>query len=114
LTTLLRAFAFMLGHASVLASMVELQDGSFGCPGVWKNEGLFMALLFSFYLTSFREHQGFGRLGNKVTSGDPSSSSSPPTFMYVNVPDPMPEWLVKYSILTYFVPPVASFLARRR
>jgi hypothetical protein len=27
--------------------------------------------------------------------------------MYVNVPDPVPKsWLVKYSILTYFVPSV--------
>jgi len=51
------------------------------------------------------------RLGNKVASGTPSSSSLRPLFMYVKVPDPMPKtWLVKYSILTYFVPPVALFI----
>jgi hypothetical protein len=31
--------------------------------------------------------------------------------MYVKVPDPKPKnWLVKYSILTYFVPSVASLI----
>jgi len=34
--------------------------------------------------------------------------------MYVKVPDPKPKnWLVKYSILTYFVPSVAYLFSSK-
>jgi hypothetical protein len=53
-------------------------------------------------------------LAGEVASGNPSSSSSQPLSCTLRVPDPMPKkWLVKYSILTYFVPPVASFFGSK-
>jgi hypothetical protein len=90
-----------------------------GCSGVirgWKNEGSHgPAFCFhSHYFPKTTKKKGLSRLwqtgfASRVAAGIPSSSSSRPLFMYVKVPDPVPKnWLVEYSILTYFVPSVAS------
>lgn len=70
------------------------------------------AFLLSFALLSRLSGRWQAGFASRVAAGTPSSSSSRPLFMYVNVPGPTPKnWLVKYSILTYFVPSVASLLS---
>lgn len=75
---------------------------------LWELRGFHEFAVF-FQLRCFLGHQFVGKngLGTNVASGTPSSSSS--ELMYVKVPDPTPnDWLVKYSILTHFVPSVVS------
>ena len=71
------AFYFCLVFTFVLASIAELQDGSFGCLAstcVWEmGDSHVLAFIFG-----FRRHPGFGRLGTQVASADPSSSSPRP------------------------------------
>jgi len=101
--------------------MEELQDGSLGM--LWRHLRLEMrashySWICGFQLASFQGvFNGYCQawVVSKVATGTPSSSSSRPPFMYVKVPDPMPKmkWLVKYSILTYFVPSVASLFGSK-
>ena len=56
-----------------------------------ENEGILMGLPFYFISVLFKSNKASGWLGNSYTgTSDPSSSSSLPTFMYVNIPGAMP------------------------
>jgi len=66
------------GHPFVLASMVELQDGCFGCTGVICYLGRMSGSHGIFVFVFLSRHRRFGWHSIKIASRDPSSSSRSP------------------------------------
>ena len=103
------------GHPFVLASMVELQDGCFGCTGVICYLGRMSGSHGIFVFLFFQGIAGLAGIASRSRHEIHHRPREVPFHVRYNIPDSkLNKWLVKISFLHIFCTTSSdSFLKRR-